>query len=301
MMVLRPIDNARFAQVALWLLWFCGCNHAPPPRPEPETSVLTAPALQDPAGDAIRNVQQALAAKNPGLKSEAVLFQPRDGRVVIAELQGAGISDLSPLAGLPLEVLGLADNPVHDLKPLRGMPLKELVLERTQVLNLQPLEGMPLVNLWLNQSPVADLRPLAGAPLVQLSLLGTKVRDLTPLQGMPLESVWLNETLVNDLSPLAESPLISLTLHKTPVSDISIVRQWPTLQRLHLGECEVSDLSPLEGLRLTRLILTPAKISSGMEVVRNMATLTELDVEFREPRPWSEEEFWRRYDAGELK
>jgi hypothetical protein len=117
---------------------------------------------------------------------------------------------------------------------------------------------------------------------------------------MPLESLWLNETLVTDLTPLAQAPLVSLTLHKTPVRDLSIVRQWPTLQRLHLGESEVSDLRPLEGLRLTRLILTPAKITAGMDVVRRMETLNELDVEFRDPRPWSPEEFWQRYDAGEL-
>ncbi len=289
------------ARIALSLLCLIGCNNTPPPQPVEAVSVPQAPALQDPVGDTLRRVQLTLAEQNPGLKPEAVQFQPRDGELVAAELQGAGISDLSPLVGLPLEVLGLADNPVVDLTPLRGMPLKELVLERTQVTDLLPLAGMPLVNLWLNEAPVSDLTPLVGAPLVQLSLLGTQVSDLTPLKGMPLESVWLNETQVTDLSPLAESPIISLTLHKTPVRDIAVVRQWPTLQRLHLGEAEVTDLTPLEGLRLTRLILTTGKITAGMDVIRSMGTLTELDIEFREPRPWPPEEFWRRYDAGELK
>ncbi|MBI1345207.1 hypothetical protein GC163_02845 [bacterium] len=270
------------------------------PQTEDHSSVPTAPALVDPVADAFADLKTRLLAKNPQLSVDAVLMEPRDGQIAILELRDAGVTDLSPLTGMPLEVLGLAGNAISDLTPLRGMPLRELDLERTTVANLLPLAGMPLQSLWLNETPVEDLTPLTGAPLTQLSLLGTKVRDLSPLQGAPLESLWLNDTAVTDLSPLAQSPLVSLTLHHTPVSDISVARNWPTLQRLHLGESQVSDLRPLEGLRLTRLIITPANIQQGMDVVRNMNTLRELDIEFREPRPWPPEEFWQKYDAGEL-
>lgn len=283
---------------------FMGCNGAADnsstPTEATSSVVPTAPALVDPVADALAKLKAKLAAKNPQLIADAVQLQPRDGQIVAVELRDAGISDLSPLSGLPLEVLGIAGNPVTDLTPLRGMPLTELDLERTQVRDLLPLAGMPLRSLWLNQTPVADLTPLAGAPLTQLSLLGTQVTDLAPLEGAPLESLWLNDTAVTDLRPLSGCPLVSLTLHHTPVTDISIARSWPTLQRLHLGESQVSDLRPLEGLRLSRLIITPANIQQGLDVVRNMTTLRELDIEFREPQPWSPAEFWQKYDAGEL-
>lgn len=265
-----------------------------------DVEIPSAPQVVDPVGETIRRVTTALQAANPQLKTESIQWEPVDGLLVAAEFRDAGITDISPLKGLPLEVLGLAGNPVADLSPLSGMPLLELDLERTQVANLSPLSGMPLRSLWLNQTPVSDLRPLAGAPLTQLSLLGTQVADISPLAGMPLESLWLNETQVSDLSPLAQSPLVSLTLHQTPVSSIEIARNWPGLRRLHLGESQVTDLSPLRDLRLTRLIVSPGRITTGWDAIRAMETLTELDTEFREPRPWSPDEFWRRFDSGEF-
>jgi internalin A len=263
----------------------------------------TAPALENPMADLVDRLHRDLAAKNPGYQRDKALFEPQEGRLPAAELRGAGITDISPLQGVEFELVGLAENPVADLTPLKGMPLSVLDLEGTQVADLSPLGGMPLRSLWLNRSPVADLTPLKNAPLLsELSVLGTKVTDLSPLSGLPLESLWLNETAVTDVTPIFSCPLITLTLHKTPVADIAGLAKVQTLQRLHLGESAVSDLRPLAGLRLTRLIVTPSRIKEGWDVVRDMTSLRELDVELRESDPkWTPEEFWKRFDAGELR
>lgn len=286
----------------LTVLLIVGCaDTTPTSRPltaEPVADVPTAPPIDDP----IARLHAALAEKNPEYIRDNAGFDPMDGSPLRgAEFQAAGLHDLSPLAELSLTFLALKDNPVTDLRPLAKLPLTELYLEATLVEDLSPLAQLPLRTLWLNKTPVANLRPLHGLPLTQLNLLESRVADLTPLAGMPLESLWLNDTPVTDLKPLAECPLVSLTLHRTAVNDISIARQWPTLQRLHLGETSVSDLRPLEGLRLTRLIVTPKNIQHGWDVIRNMSTLTELDIEFREPQRWSPEEFWKRFDAGEFR
>ena len=64
----------------------------------------------------------------------------------------------------------------------------------------------------------------------------------------------------------------------------------------------VTDLRPLMGLLLERLILTPARITEGLEVVRQMPTLRELDIEFDGTSPTrSPATFWGAYDAGEFK
>ena len=63
----------------------------------------------------------------------------------------------------------------------------------------------------------------------------------------------------------------------------------------------MTDLRPLAGLRLTRLIVTPKNITHGWDAVRNMSTLQELDVELREPQRWTPDEFWKRFDAGEFR
>ncbi len=280
---------------------FPGCSHSEsataPDSTQTTTDIPQAPAIDDP----IARIHAALLEKNPDYIRENAGFDPTDGSPLRgAEFQAAGLKDLSPLSGLALTFLAVKDNPVSDLRPLQKMPLTELYLEGTAVEDLSPLTQLPLHALWLNKTPAADLRPLHGMPLTQINLLESHVVDLTPLAGMPLESVWLNDTKVTDLKPLAACPLVSLTLHRTPVSDISIARQWPTLQRLHLGETAVSDLRPLEGLRLTRLIVTPKNVQQGWDVVRKMSTLTELDIEFREPQRWTPEEFWKRFDAGEF-
>jgi hypothetical protein len=279
-----------------------GCGGAPSPEaPSGVTdAVPTAPALDDPAGNRWEQVLEGLRKKNSDFQDAQANFQEEAQRIVAVGLDGAGASDISPLAGLPLQFLSLKGCPVSDLAPIRGMPLRELAVEETQVADLSPVSESPVETLWLNNAPVSDLSPLSGLPLKNLHLVATKVTDLAPLRGMPLEQLWLNETQVVDVSPLAECPLVSLTLHKTPVRDIAVVRSLPTLQRLHIGETEITDLRPLAGLRLTRLIFTPGRITEGLDVARRMDTLAELDVELRE-RPWSSDEFWRRYDAGELR
>jgi hypothetical protein len=75
-----------------------------------------------------------------------------------------------------------------------------------------------------------------------------------------------------------------------------------TLKRLNIAGSAVSDLRPLAGLSLTRLIFTPSKIEHGIEIVRGMQSLEALDVQFEDAdavlRP---DEFWHKYDAGDFK
>ncbi len=285
----------------LALCFLLGCSSSlPAPKPsttDPTADVPKAPAIDDP----IAKLHAALSEKNPDYIKDNAAFEPADGSPLRgAEFQAAGLKDLSPLEGLSLTFLSLRDNPVSDLRPLAKLPLEELYLEGTAVEDLSPLSGLPLRTLWLNKTPVADLRPLDGLPLTQINLLESRVVDLSPLAGMPLETVWLNDTKVTDLKPLAACPIVSLTLHRTAVSDISIARRWPTLQRLHIGETPITDLRPLDGLRLTRLIVTPKAIEHGWDAIRKMSTLNELDVELRDPPRWTPDEFWKRFDAGEL-
>ncbi len=296
----RPVAGCLVSVAAC----IAGCSSGKPAdlQQNESTQVPHAPALPASAEQRTAGLKQAMIDRNPGLTADQILTQAdEEGQLVALEIRDAGVTNLSPLAGWPLTLLGLAGNPVVDLSPLQGMPLQELDLERTRVVDLSPLAGAPLQHLWLNETGVSDLKPLSRCPLSQLSLPGTPVSDLAPLRGLPLEQLWLSDTQVTDLSPLANAPLVSLTLHRTPVSDLTIARTWPGLQRLHIGESRITDLSPLKDLRLRRLILTPARITTGLEVVRTMDTLTELDVEFRQPQLWSPEEFWQHYEAGELR
>jgi len=105
------------------------------------------------------------------------------------KIAGLPVSDLSPLAGLPLDALDITDTGVVDLSAIKALRLKELRMDRTGVSSLAPLEGMPLKVLSFEQTDVSDLAPLAGMPLTYVNLDVTRVRDLSPLEGMPLKEV----------------------------------------------------------------------------------------------------------------
>lgn len=234
------------------------------------------------------------------------------------------IADLAPFAGSPLETLGLDRCPIRDLRPvtsgalkqveLLNLPLEDLSplsaahleylwIERTQVRDLSPLKDSRLAKLHIKDSPVADLSPLSGRAFEELDLSGTAVVDLEPVSSMRLGILWLRGTKVVDLSPLATTELVSLDVQGTPVSNLQPLAALSTLQRLNIADTQVTDLTPLATMTLTRLIFTPGRIAKGLDVVRGMPSLQELDVQF-EPdsrQAYSPSEFWRRYDAGEFK
>ena len=264
-------------------------GNAPPP-------VAVADQLgSPPTASAQERLQQAIKACNPAYTGGGQ-FVERDGKILIAVLSNAGVTDLTPLAGLQLEALDISDNPLTDISPLKGLPLHRLGLEGTKVADLTPLAGMPLTELYMNRTPVHDLSPLKGMHLQVLNLLGTGVEDLSPLAGMPLQSLWLNGTGVKDISPLRGCPLVSLTLERTRVADLAPLAGGK-LERLHIGQTPVTDLTPLGGLSLTRLIFTPANITRGLELVQHMTSIRELGTSLEDRMPPTV--FWRLYSKAQ--
>jgi len=66
------------------------------------------------------------------------------------------------------------------------------------------------------------------------------------------------------------------------------------LTTLSCQSTRVSDLTPLRGMRLENVSLSPTHIAKGIEVLRQMKTIRSIN----RMRP---AEFWRKYDAGEFK
>lgn len=242
-----------------------------------------------------------------------------------AELTNTGVKDLSPLQGQPITGLVIARNPVTSLDALAGMPLEvldfsetpvesveplakceslsQLYLEKTKVSDIAPLVGLPLTRLYLTDCPVKDLKPLAGMNLQELNLCRSNIENLEDLRDVELGILWIRGTVVSDLSPLEGKQLVSLDIEDSHVTDLGPLASIPTLQRLDIAGTDVTDLTPLKGLALTRLIFSPEKITKGIEVVREMPSLREIDTQFegQQPQPMSASEFWERYDAGTFK
>jgi internalin A len=228
--------------------------------------------------------------------NENARFLREGGVITQVELHESGVGNLEPLRALPLKALGISGLAVRDLAPLEGMPLELLTAEETPVDDVSSLAKMPLRELYLRNTQVASLEPLRGCPIEQLNIVGTPVVDLGPVAEMPLHTLWIASTPVNDLAPLSGKSIVSLDLENTPVDDLSIVATLADLRRLNIARTSVTDLTPIAGLKLDRLIFTPSTIDRGIDAVRNMPTLQTLGVDFDHQQPATE--FWTAYDAG---
>ncbi len=227
----------------------------------------------------IARIQNILARANPDYQGQGKFYED-SGVIVAAELSNCKLRDLSPLRGLRLHGLDLSGNPVRELRHLKGMPLRNLFLENTRVESLRDLNDAKLVELRLNNSPIHSLKGLEGQPLENLYAVRTRITEVSPIRSSNLKQLWLSESPVSDVSGLAGLPLISLTLHRTLVEDVAFVRNLPVLQRLHIGETMIEDLTPLAGVNLTRLVFSPSRIKRGMKVVRSLYGLREIGTVF---------------------
>jgi hypothetical protein len=73
------------------------------------------------------------------------------------------------------------------------------------------------------------------------------------------------------------------------------------LKNLHLDGCgQVQDLTPLRNSSLEEFYFTPKNITKGIDGIRRMKSLKKIGINSFENRFFSAEEFWKKYDAGEL-
>ncbi len=221
--------------------------------------------------------------------------------IVEASFFQSGIRDIAALKGLPLRGLDLGMTRVSDISVIQGMPLETLDLENTQVSDLTVLKGMKLSMLKLQNTKVTDFSVLQGMPLEQLNLLNVPFSNehLPLLADAPLEILWLAGTQVTDLTGLPTRKLKSLDVENTKVSALDVLSTATSLERLNIAKTEVTDLTPLKGLRLQRIVLTPERIVSGMDVLRQMKSLALIQTTIEEEQ--SAEDFWKRYDVGAYK
>lgn len=198
-----------------------------------------------------------------------------DGGVYV-DLADTSVADLSPLSGLPITGLNLADcRNVTNLTPLARMPLTFLNITGTAVTDLAPLREMPLLNFFfspetatnnvatvrqsktcinINQgSPESFWREYDSPAVSRLRQLGLAYESVdVDTNGLWHLSFWKED--IRDLSPLQGLPLVSLSLSDTDVEDISPLRGM-ALEDLDLTNTRVRDLRPLEGMPLRSLFL----------------------------------------------
>ncbi len=154
----------------------------------------------------LAHLERAMSAVAPG---GSLVAKPRpvwtpEGLLVL-DLQGFPVTDLSPLRGLPITALNLYGVPITDFSPLAATPLKELTLGGQYAANFPTLKKLTtLTDLTIKNSPFRNLEDIAGLKLQSLDIALTAVTDLTPLRGTDLEILRFPETEILDIRPLLE-------------------------------------------------------------------------------------------------
>ena len=167
-----------------------------------------------------------LGLSNKGIVSLRGLERAQDLRYLW--LSGNDVSDISPLADLPLHVLALDGNPIGDFGPLAGMEeLRYLALDNTA---LREIPALPVTTL-----------------LQYLSFADNSISDLSPLTALArfivINELWLGGNSISSLEPLPGRTRF-LHLNDNQVADLA-GPDWSATEELHIRNNALRDISPL--------------------------------------------------------
>ena len=290
-------------------------------RPFTDADVQRIAAL--PAEQQVEEVRKELKRRNPGFDGK-METKIEGGVVTEFQIVTDKVTDIAPIRvfdALRVLVCGgtlTNDGPqglLADLTPLEGM-------------NLASLTHLGLWRTKVSDAGMAHFKDCKG--LTHLGLGETKVSDagLANFKDCKnLFQLWVNDTQVGDAG-LAHfhdcKDLADLNLAGTKVSDVGLAHfkdcknlkhlyvdrtqvgdaglanfKGMRLMELNIDNTAITDLTPLQGMPLEEIRLTPKNITRGLDILRDMKSLKTIGVE--NGHSWPAAEFWERYDKGEFK
>ena len=91
-----------------------------------------------------------------------------------------------------------------------------------------------------------------------------------------------------------------LWLDRTPVGDAGLAHfKGIPLKALSIDNTGITDLTPLQGMPLEEVRLTPKNVIRSLDVLRDLKNLKTIGISWEQS--WPAAEFWERYDKGEFK
>jgi serine/threonine protein kinase len=141
--------------------------------------------------------------------------------------------------------IGFLSNDVKDISPVRA---------------LTGLTDLSCSGSGIGKGKVSDLSPISDMKLASLRCDFTQVSNLSPLNGMPLTVLSCKGSNVLHLMPLKGMPLKELYLDESKkVYDLSPL-EGMKITRISFGHSQVSDLSPLKNMKLEYLSFGNTKV-----------------------------------------
>ena len=226
---------------------------APPRQPfpaGPPDDAWCREMAHRPPKEQFRLVAAKMAELNPGFTAKDASGWIEPELVIRFLLRSNAVHDIRPVRGLPeLKFFGVMGVPpgggtLTDLSPLAGMPLKYLTLhDQTRLSDLSPIRECPLVHLDVRRTAVESLADVPGEWLEELAVSGSKVRDLSLVARMPrLRNLECAGCPIESLEPLAGTGVRSLLADVRTQRDLSVLKRMPRLER-------VNDMSATEFFR----------------------------------------------------
>lgn len=182
------------------------------------------------------------------------------------------ITDLSYLAYVPkLSELGLMGNPVEYIPAGLDLNIMELDLSATELKSTEGIAG------------------LVGPLTMSIDISGTKITDLhgfyefTDADSLyELSCYWTGITSLDGLQVLADSNTISnISAYGCLLTDISALASLNNtpLEHLSLGDNQISDLTPLEGITSLKILSLGANPCQNLTPLSGLVNLQELYLE----------------------
>ncbi|MGI6316922.1 MAG: hypothetical protein ACOX17_09725 [Christensenellales bacterium] len=190
------------------------------------------------------------------------------------------LTDLSPLAELPLSLLNLSISGEADLSPLAELPLVNLEIASDSLRELSPLAGLrELKSLSLQGGSITDISVLSGFPgLRTLELHCPEIDSLAPLSGMTeLTTLSVYSAHDLDISPLLGLPLTELALICQSF-DPAALAGMNGLKKLTLETSDTAALEIAGALPLEDLTLSLSQGPDSLYFLKNGGTVTRLSL-----------------------
>jgi len=214
-----------------------------------------------------------------------VRVEPYVDEVWKGEMPRGDVSDLYLLAWMPnLTELYLCGQRITDVAPLAGLPLVTLALHDNDIADVTPLEDMTTIEqLYIGGNPAKDytaLSRLRGMYYLNLdSPSGLYPDSFSFLTGLRLEVLSLDRVRPadGDWSPLSTLDGLGLIhLWDAPEEALDAVHDLPGLTCLTAGDWTCGDLSCVAGMPA----LDSLNIYGGLDSFAGVETLPKLDIIF---------------------
>ena len=195
------------------------------------------------------------------------------------------ISDISALSEASgLAFMNINHNNVSDISPLSNLRLQRFRANNNQIEDLTPLAASSnsLTHIYVNNNNISNIDVLYE--FIRLEHVYAANNSLTCIGGLTnaaqLRRVNFNNNQIRDITVLARSVdrLERLHMVNNRISDISPLRGATQLTHLSLGENLIMDISPIrDSVRMQHLFLYDNNITD-IDAISGMAELYHLDL-----------------------